>query len=323
MKKIKALLLMVSCALVVNVGVVITHAQQIPAPTVTFTVNRASDNPSATGISISTSDFAYLNWATVNADGCNASGDPSGAWSGPKSVTQTKQATTIVGPLSLGTHIYTITCNGGGGMTTSSVAVNVLPFSALIPAVTLSASPTSVSDGGSTTLTWSATNANSCSPSKWLINGSTSNGPSGSQTAGPLSNSGSPYTFGLTCYGYYGNSSNSVTVTVASISTPAKKLGGAGEFCGGIAAFQCIAGYSCKLDGSYPDAGGTCVVTTPTQGTTTTAPSGTGAGSTQTIRQQIIQLIITLVQLVQQAVTQGTISHSQALTILGSIQIPQ
>ncbi len=31
-----------------------------------------------------------------------------------------------------------------------------------------------------------------------------------------------------------------------------------GQFCGGIGAIKCAAGYSCKLVGSYPDAGGTC-----------------------------------------------------------------
>ncbi len=33
----------------------------------------------------------------------------------------------------------------------------------------------------------------------------------------------------------------------------------AGQFCGGIAGVACPSGYSCKLDGTYPDAGGTCV----------------------------------------------------------------
>jgi hypothetical protein len=32
-----------------------------------------------------------------------------------------------------------------------------------------------------------------------------------------------------------------------------------GKFCGGIAAFPCASGYRCKLDGTYPDAGGQCV----------------------------------------------------------------
>ncbi|MCL4387033.1 hypothetical protein M1307_01390 [Patescibacteria group bacterium] len=31
-----------------------------------------------------------------------------------------------------------------------------------------------------------------------------------------------------------------------------------GKFCGGIANIQCPEGYACKLDGSYPDAGGKC-----------------------------------------------------------------
>ncbi|MEK6954459.1 MAG: hypothetical protein AABX01_05595, partial [Candidatus Micrarchaeota archaeon] len=33
-----------------------------------------------------------------------------------------------------------------------------------------------------------------------------------------------------------------------------------GAFCGGIAAFQCPSGYECMLDGSYPDAGGECIL---------------------------------------------------------------
>ena len=33
----------------------------------------------------------------------------------------------------------------------------------------------------------------------------------------------------------------------------------AGQFCGGIAGVMCPSGYTCKLEGSYPDAGGTCI----------------------------------------------------------------
>jgi eight-cysteine-cluster-containing protein len=32
-----------------------------------------------------------------------------------------------------------------------------------------------------------------------------------------------------------------------------------GEFCGGIAGIQCCSGFTCHLDGTYPDAGGKCV----------------------------------------------------------------
>ena len=31
------------------------------------------------------------------------------------------------------------------------------------------------------------------------------------------------------------------------------------EFCGGITGKSCPEGYTCKLDGSYPDAGGKCI----------------------------------------------------------------
>jgi len=42
---------------------------------------------------------------------------------------------------------------------------------------------------------------------------------------------------------------------------PAKPKVGA-QFCGGIAGKVCPTGYTCKYDGTYPDAGGTCVVLT-------------------------------------------------------------
>lgn len=39
---------------------------------------------------------------------------------------------------------------------------------------------------------------------------------------------------------------------------PAKKPGKLGEFCGGIAGFVCESNLECRLDGTYPDAGGKC-----------------------------------------------------------------
>lgn len=41
--------------------------------------------------------------------------------------------------------------------------------------------------------------------------------------------------------------------------TPTVTISPLGKFCGGIAAIQCPAGYTCKLDGNYPDAGGRCI----------------------------------------------------------------
>ena len=38
-----------------------------------------------------------------------------------------------------------------------------------------------------------------------------------------------------------------------------ERLPSTGQFCGGIAGIACPVGYECKLDGNYPDAGGTCI----------------------------------------------------------------
>ncbi len=44
-----------------------------------------------------------------------------------------------------------------------------------------------------------------------------------------------------------------------SSSTGGRPLAKEGEFCAGIAAFQCDTGLTCTYDGNHPDAGGTCV----------------------------------------------------------------
>jgi hypothetical protein len=75
----------------------------------------------------------------------------------------------------------------------------------------LSASPTTVSIGGSTTLTWTTTNATSCTASGgWSGNKATNN----SEVVGSLLTTS---TFTLTCTGPGGNGSDSKTVTVSSV----------------------------------------------------------------------------------------------------------
>jgi hypothetical protein len=48
---------------------------------------------------------------------------------------------------------------------------------------------------------------------------------------------------------------------VRSGTLRAQKPPESGKFCGGIAGIPCLSGYICKLDGTHPDAGGTCVPT--------------------------------------------------------------
>ncbi|QQS15467.1 MAG: fibronectin type III domain-containing protein [Candidatus Moraniibacteriota bacterium] len=76
------------------------------------------------------------------------------------------------------------------------------------PTVTLSANPTSIASGSSSVLTWSSTNATSCTASgSWSGTKSTS----GTQSVSPTSTS----TYTLTCTGTGGSANQSVTVTVS------------------------------------------------------------------------------------------------------------
>ncbi len=86
------------------------------------------------------------------------------------------------------------------------------------PTVSLSASPASVPAQSTSTLTWSATNANACTASDGWTGGKAT---SGSETRGPFS---AASTFTLTCSNTQGvNASRSVTVTVTT-ATPAPTL---------------------------------------------------------------------------------------------------
>ena len=80
------------------------------------------------------------------------------------------------------------------------------------PTVSLSANPTSITSGGSSTLTWTSTNATSCTASgAW----SGSKATAGSQASGTLTSSS---TFTLNCTGAGGSSGDSATITVTGAS---------------------------------------------------------------------------------------------------------
>ncbi|GMQ87291.1 MAG: hypothetical protein BMS9Abin08_0491 [Gammaproteobacteria bacterium] len=100
--------------------------------------------------------------------------------------------------------LLTAGCGGGGGGGTDLSAADPT----LAPAVTLTATPSPAAFNTSTTLNWTATNADSCTASDgW----SGSKATSGSQSSGALT---LDTTFTLDCTGTGGNTSYSVTVTV-------------------------------------------------------------------------------------------------------------
>ncbi len=159
-----------------------------PAPTATLTANPTN---------VAMNGSATLTWTSSNATGCSASG----AWSGTKAVNGSQS----VGPLTQNST-FTLTCTGPGGSANRSVSVTVDP--AALPTVTLTANPTTVNSGGSSVLTWTSSNATSCTAGgAW----SGAKGLSGSQSVGPLTQDS---TFTLTCTGPGGSTNVPVTVTV-------------------------------------------------------------------------------------------------------------
>ncbi len=56
----------------------------------------------------------------------------------------------------------------------------------------------------------------------------------------------------------------SQAICTAPITTPVRDAEPT-KFCGGIAGRQCDTGYTCRLTGNYPDAGGTCIKKEPRQ----------------------------------------------------------
>jgi len=153
---------------------------------------------SASPSTIDSGDAATLTWSSSGAATCSASG----AWSGVKPANGSQST----GPLAANST-YTLTCAGTMGQAEQSATVSVKPAA---PTVSLSASPSTLAGGTSSTLRWSAVNATSCDASgDWA-------GPrplNGLQSTGVLT---AAATYTLTCAGPGGTAAQSATVSVKS-----------------------------------------------------------------------------------------------------------
>jgi len=171
------------------------------APTVSFGASPAS---------ITTGSSTTLTWASSNASSCSASG----GWSG----TQATSGSIAVSPSA--TTSYALACTGAGGTASASATVTVSTVPQ--PTVAIGANPVTVAPGSASTITWSSSNATSCTASG---NWSGTQATSGSYDTGALA-AAAGYT--LTCTGAGGTSAAQtawVTLqppaapTVASAST--------------------------------------------------------------------------------------------------------
>jgi len=110
-----------------------------------------------------------------------------------------------------------VACNGGcgPGPSCNNGALNPPSCNTFTPTATLSASPSTIDQGQSSTLSWNSTNATSCTGT-----GFTAGGTSGSRSTGPLTQN--PTNYSVTCTGPGGSATDNESITVlqptASIS---------------------------------------------------------------------------------------------------------
>ncbi len=227
----------------------ITVTPYAPLPTASLSANPTS---------IAVGQSSSLSWSSANANSCAAGG----AWSGslPTSGSQTVSPTA--------TATYTLTCTGPGGSSapvTAIVTVTTPPPPP--PTASVSVLPTSISAGATAMLSWSSTNATSCTAGgAWSGVQSTS----GSQSVSPAATA----TYTLVCMGPGGTSAAaSTTLNVTSAPPPPTASLG-------VTPTNIKAGMSATLNWSSANAtsctaGGAWSGAQPTSGTQSVTPSTT------------------------------------------------
>jgi len=169
---------------------------QTPNPTVNI-----SSNPN----SISYGQSSTISWSSNYATSCFASGGTNG-WSGNKNTS----GTFFTGALT-NTITFNITCSNSTGQAFASTTVNV-DTQVQNPTVQLTASPTSVSEGQGSTLSWNSGNATFCNASGGTNSWAGTRNTSGTFFTGSLTNT---ITFSISCNNNNGGQAfDSVTIFV-------------------------------------------------------------------------------------------------------------
>ncbi len=141
-------------------------------------------------------DRVNLSWTSSNADSCSYDGRT-------RAVNGTIRN---LGPFTAGTHNFTVSCTGAGG-TTSDTATLTAEKAPDPPTVTVRLNPDTITaDTGTSTLSWSSTDATSCTRNSRTV------ATKGTATVGPYSQGS--YEFTVSCAGPGGNASDTATLTV-------------------------------------------------------------------------------------------------------------
>jgi hypothetical protein len=194
------------------------------APVSSVAVNPPATQPANTGLpvvsgsaqqgqSLATTNGSWTGTAPISyAYQWQRSATGTGSWTAIGGATAANY-TLVAGDVGQYVRASVAASNAAGSTSVSSVATGMVaapPPPPPAPTVDLNASPAGVSSGGSATLTWSSTNATSCTATgAW----SGSKATSGSGSTGALRQNAS-YT--LTCTGAGGTAWDSLTVTVTS-----------------------------------------------------------------------------------------------------------
>jgi len=265
-----------------------------PAPTATLTVVPTS---------ITSGNSATLSYACTNSTSASIDNGVGAVTlpSGTKSVSPTVTTT------------YTLTCSGPGGSATNPATLTVTAASA--PTVNLTANPTSIVQGNSSTLSWTSTNATSCSAA---FTGNTST--SGSQSVSPSSST----TYSITCTGAGGSASDTATVMVTAPVPTASLSASPTTITQGDTStltYACTNSTSASINNGVgvvtPTSGGTAPVS-PTV-TTTYTLTCSGAGGTATANATVaVNGIADLT--VTAAPTPSTATINTPVTFSGTVQ---
>jgi hypothetical protein len=191
-----------------------------PPPTAKITINPTT---------VYANQSLTVTWSSTNAILCQGTGGIQTAtevW-GPNSPNGT-QTFTAPAP---GTYTFDLSCGSADGSLPNASAqatVTVMAGSPPAPAVTVTSTPSTLTEGGSFTISWSSTNANSCSAS--------GGGASGSPWSGTLATAGSQteaastvgsFVYTIECSGVDQQTTHaSSTVTVNAESSMTSSSGG-------------------------------------------------------------------------------------------------
>jgi hypothetical protein len=174
-------------------GIHLQAASVAPPPPAPPTAS-LSVNPT----SVNAGQSSTLSWSSTNATSCTSGNFALTGMSGSANVAPST------------TTSYSITCTGNGGSATAAATVTVAalpPPPPPAPTASLSANPTSIKAGKSSTLSWSSTNATSCTGG-----GFAASGTSGSAIVHPSATT----TYSITCSGSGGSATANATVNVTS-----------------------------------------------------------------------------------------------------------